>query len=138
MTDDYGHDLTIVDACTYRGQGGSPTAVTMDNPTLDDDARRAVVCAVGTSRVAFVDSDTDSVRFFTMQGELTNNGLGTIAAQAFLLHRRGEVERRGGQQTSGRVFGITAVRRDIGIEVWFDQGSIDVEVAAPERLDATI
>jgi PhzF family phenazine biosynthesis protein len=131
-------DVTIVDACTHRGQGGSPTAVLIDDHTLDDDARRAVVREAGTSHAAFVDTDADTVRFFTTHGELTNCGHGTIAAQAFLLHGSGSTERHGSQRTGGRVFNTTAIQRDNGIEVWFDQGTIELQDTGSEDVDGIL
>ena len=128
--------MTIVDACTYQGKGGSPTAVLLDDGTLDDAARRAVVRDAGTSHAAFVAGD--AVRFFTTHGELTNCGHGTLAAQAFLLHRSGRAEHHGSQRTGGRTFATTAVRRADGIEVWFDQGVIALPAGVPAGLDAIL
>ncbi|GAB3956976.1 hypothetical protein GCM10027614_71010 [Micromonospora vulcania] len=130
MTGNDGHDVTIVDACTRRREGGSPTAVLIDDGTLSDSARRAIVQRVGTSHAAFVDADvgtTPTVRFFTAHGELTNCGHGTIAAQAVLLHRRRIKEHRLRQRTGGRTFDTTAIQRDDGIEVWFDQGPVELQ-----------
>ena len=120
------NDVTLVNACTRRGGGGSPTAVLIDDHTLDDDARRAVARDAGTSHAAFVDvdvdaeTDVDAVRFFTTHRELANCGHGTIAAQAFLLRRRRQAGHHGRQRTGGRTFGTIATQRDHGIEVWFD------------------
>jgi trans-2,3-dihydro-3-hydroxyanthranilate isomerase len=119
----------IVRACTRRGGGGSPTAVLLDDAALTDDGRRAIVQRAGTSHAAFIAVDADgvpAVRFFTTHGELTNCGHGTIAAQALLLRQRGLPEHRGRQRTGGRTFDTTAVRRDDGMEVWFDQGPIEL------------
>lgn len=138
MTGTRRRDVTIVDACTRRGQGGSPTAVLIDDHRLDDDARRAVVRAAGTSHAAFVDTEADAVRFFTTHGELTNCGHGTIAAQAFLLHRSGAADHRGRQRSGGRAFDTTALRRDDGIEVWFDQGVIELHDSDPAGLDGVL
>ncbi|SCE66871.1 phenazine biosynthesis protein PhzF family [Micromonospora coriariae] len=135
MTGNHHRNVTIVDACTHRGHGGSPTAVLIDDHTLGDDARRAVVRDVGTSHAAFVDTEADTVRFFTTHSELTNCGHGTIAAQAFLLHRRGTTKQQGRQRTGGRTFDTTAIQRDDGIEVWFDQGIIDLQNTVSEDLD---
>jgi hypothetical protein len=60
MPGDGGHDLTIVDACTRRGGGGSPTAVLIDHGALSDGARRAIVRRAGTSHAAFVDTGADT------------------------------------------------------------------------------
>jgi len=106
--------MTIVRACTHHGLGGSPTAVLMDDVTLTDSARRAIVRQSGTSHAAFIDIGADTaatVRFFTTSGELTNCGHGTIAAQAVLLDLRQVEECRGQQCTGGRTFDTTAVRR---------------------------
>jgi PhzF family phenazine biosynthesis protein len=132
------HDVTIVDACTLRGRGGSPTAVLIDDPALGDGARRVAVRDAGTSHAAFVDTGTDTVRFFTTHGELTNCGHGTVAAQAFLLRRRGAAEHHGHQRTGGRVLGTTAVECNDGIEVWFDQGLIDLRDDVPAGLDGVL
>ncbi|HEX8627948.1 MAG TPA: PhzF family phenazine biosynthesis isomerase [Catenuloplanes sp.] len=135
MTTAHRGPVTIVDACTQRGHGGSPTAVLIDNPGFTDHARRAVVREAGTSHAAFVDTDTGTVRFCTTQGELTNCGHGTIAAQAFLLHRSRAAEHHGRQRTGGRTFDTTAVQRDGAIEVWFDQGPIELRNGDPTGLD---
>ncbi|MEV4617629.1 PhzF family phenazine biosynthesis isomerase [Asanoa sp. NPDC049573] len=141
MTGSNGHDVTIVDACTRRGEGGSPTAVLADDIALSDSTRRAIVRQAGTSHAAFVDAragTTPTVRFFTAQGELTNCGHGTIAAQAFLLHRRRAREHRARQRTGGRTFDTTAIRRDDGIEVWFDQGTVELQGCAAAGLDGIL
>lgn len=119
--------VVVVNACTRHGQGGSPTAVMIDDATLTDDRRHAIARRTGTSHTAFIDTgtaDTPKVRFFTSAGELANCGHGIIAAQAVLLHRSGAMEHHGRQRTGGRTFATTAVRRHDGIEVWFDQGAI--------------
>jgi PhzF family phenazine biosynthesis protein len=102
---------------------------------LTDDGCRAVVRQAGTSHAAFVDSDTDAVRFFTTHGELTNCGHGTIAAQALLLHHRGAATHRGWQRSGGRILETTAVQRADGIEVWFDQGHIELAGGVPAGLE---
>ncbi|MEU8185415.1 PhzF family phenazine biosynthesis protein [Micromonospora sp. NPDC049047] len=141
MTGSSGHDVTIVDACTRRGEGGSPTAVLIDDIALSDSARRAIVRRAGTSHAAFVDPDagiTPAVRFFTAHGELTNCGHGTIAAQAVLLRRSGAKEHRARQRTGGRTFDTTAVQRDDGIEVWFDQGTVELQGCTAAELDSIL
>jgi PhzF family phenazine biosynthesis protein len=125
-----GSDVTMVDACTRRGRGGSRTAVLIDDAALTDSARRAVVHRAGTSHAAFVDTGTEiapTVRFFTTHGELMNCGHGTIAAQAVLLDRRGARQHQGQQHTGGRTFDTTAIRRSDGIEVWFEQGIVELQ-----------
>lgn len=122
-----GPPIVVVNACTRDGQGGSPTAVVIDDATLTDEDRHATARRTGTSHTAFVDTstaDTPMVRFFTRAGELTNCGHGTIAAQAVLLHRSGATEHHGRQRTAGRTFATTAIRRREGVEVWFEQGII--------------
>ncbi|MET7970965.1 PhzF family phenazine biosynthesis isomerase [Micromonospora sp. NPDC005305] len=114
-----------MNACTRDGEGGSPTAVVIDDATLTDDDHHAIARRTGTSHTAFVDTsaaDTPTVRFFTSAGELTNCGHGIIAAQAVLLHRSDATEHHGSLRTAGRTFATTAIRRQDGIEVWFDQG----------------
>jgi len=131
-----GPPMAVVNACTRDGQGGSPTAVVIDDATLTDGDRHAITCGTGTSHTAFIDTstaDTPTVRFFTSAGELTNCGHGTIAAQAVLLHRSGATEHHGRQRTAGRTFATTAIRRRDGVEVWFDQGII----ALTDHADAT-
>ncbi|MEU8330590.1 PhzF family phenazine biosynthesis protein [Micromonospora sp. NPDC048839] len=141
MTGSNDNDVTIVDACTRRREGGSPTAVLIDDSTLNDSSRRAIVRRAGTSHAAFVDADaetTPTVRFFTAHGELTNCGHGTIAAQAFLLHRRRVQEHRVRQRTGGRTFDTTAIQRDDGIEVWFDQGTVELQGGTAAGLDSIL
>lgn len=124
-----GGRVVVIDACTRDGRGGSPTAVVIDDGTLTDGARRAVVRTAGTSHAAFVGTATGgvpAVRFFTAEGELRNCGHGTIAAQAVLLERDGANYRVGRQHTGGRTFATTAERRPEGIEVWFDQGTVEL------------
>jgi predicted PhzF superfamily epimerase YddE/YHI9 len=64
-------DVTVVDACVRRdGRGGSPTAVTDDDPAATDADRRAVAAAAGTSHAAFLGPGRTPdggrpVRFFT-------------------------------------------------------------------------
>lgn len=122
-------DMTMVDACTRHGRGGSPTVVLIDDASLTDSARCAIVGRAGTSHVAFIDTSTEtapSVRFYTAHGELTNCGHGTIAAQAMLLDRRRTAGQRAQQRTGGRTFATSAFRRRDGIEVWFDQGTVEL------------
>lgn len=122
-------DMTMVDACTRHGRGGSPTAVLIDDASLTDSARCAIVGRAGTSHAAFIDTSTETaptVRFFTAHGELTNCGHGTIAAQAVLLDRRRTARHRLQQRTGGRTLDTSAIRRGDGIEVWFDQGTVEL------------
>lgn len=131
-----GPPVAVVNACTRDGQGGSPTAVVIDDAMLTDDDRHAIARRTGTSHTAFIDTstaDAPMVRFFTSAGELTNCGHGIMAAQAVLLHRSGATEHHGSQRTAGRTFATTAIRRHNGIEVWFDQGVI----ALADYADAT-
>jgi trans-2,3-dihydro-3-hydroxyanthranilate isomerase len=122
-----GPPVTVLAACTRDGQGGSPTAVVLDDAGLTDEDRLAVAGRTGTSHTAFITvGDAPVVRFFTATGELRNCGHGTIAAQAFLLDRNGNARHDGVQRTGGRTFATTAVRRGDGVEVWFDQGVIDL------------
>lgn len=128
-----GPELTVVDACTRDGRGGSPTAVVIDDATLTDDRRRAIARTAGTSHTAFVDtrsSDVPAVRFFTAEGELENCGHGTIAAQAVLLRRSGATRHHGYQRTGSRTFATTAIQHRNGVEVWFDQGIITLSERA--------
>jgi PhzF family phenazine biosynthesis protein len=120
---------TIVDACTLRGRGGSPTAVFDDDPALTDAARRDLVRRAGTSHGAFL--ALPAVRFFTAERELVNCGHGTVAAQAVALHRRGGPRHRTGQRTGGRTLTTSATRHADGIEVWFEQGAVDLRPAGP-------
>ncbi|MEW2143234.1 PhzF family phenazine biosynthesis protein [Micromonospora vinacea] len=141
MTGTDGNEVTIVDACTRRGEGGSPTAVLIDDTALSDSTRRAIVRRAGTSHAAFVDADagaTPTVRFFTAHGELTNCGHGTIAAQAVLLHSRRIREHRSRQRTGGRIFDTIATQRDNGVEVWFDQGPVELQGCTALGLDSIL
>jgi trans-2,3-dihydro-3-hydroxyanthranilate isomerase len=48
-------DVTVADACARRdGRGGSPTAVTDDDPAATDADRHAVAAAASTSHAAFL------------------------------------------------------------------------------------
>jgi trans-2,3-dihydro-3-hydroxyanthranilate isomerase len=130
-----GSQVSVVDACTRNGGGGSPTAVIIDDHTLTDDERSAIARTTGTSHAAFVDTSTSgapTVRFFTTAGELNNCGHGTIAAQAVLLQRRGAHQHQGYQCTGDRTFATTAIRRPDGIEAWFDQGIIELQDCATD------
>ena len=124
-------EVTLVDACARAGRGGSPTAVVIGDQALDDDARKRVAALAGTSHAAFVEEGTDStggrcVRFFTRDAELMGCGHGTVAAQAVLLARSGSAGSVGYQHTGGRTVAVQAVRQPTGIEVWFDQGAVDL------------
>ncbi|WP_435243312.1 PhzF family phenazine biosynthesis protein [Streptomyces cucumeris] len=137
-------DVTVVDACVRRdGRGGSPTAVTDDDPAATDAARRAVAAAAGTSHAAFLGPGRAPdggrpVRFFTATAELSGCGHGTVAAQAVRLTRTalGELNER--QHTGGRTFDTVAIRRPAGIEVWFDQGLVALRHPAPDERAAIV
>jgi trans-2,3-dihydro-3-hydroxyanthranilate isomerase len=132
-------DVTVVDACVRRdGRGGSPTAVTDDDPAATDADRRAVAAAAGTSHAAFLGPGRTPdggwpVRFFTATAELSGCGHGTVAAQAVRLTRTALGELNDRQHTGGRTFDTVAIRRPAGIEVWFDQGLVALRHPAPEE-----
>jgi len=135
--------VVIVDACVRRGVGGSPTAVVEDDGTATDVDRRTVPAHAGTSHAAFLGrapraDGSRPVRFFTTEGELAGCGHGTVAAQAVVLERGGTDELRSRQYTGGRTFEAVAVRRDAGIEVWFDQGIVALRAPAPAERDAIV
>ena len=130
-----------MDACVRDGEGGSPTAVVDDEQSLTDEDRRRVPVEAGTSHAAFLAPaflapdrlapdrlapDGHAVRFFTAGGELAGCGHGTVAAQAVLLHRSGRESLAGRQYTGGRSFEVVATRCGTGIEVWFDQGTVQL------------
>ncbi|MCY1143239.1 PhzF family phenazine biosynthesis isomerase [Actinoplanes sp. Pm04-4] len=131
--------VMVVDACVRRdGRGGSPTAVTDDDPAATDADRRAVVAAAGTSHAAFLGAGRTPdgglpVRFFTATAELPGCGHGTVAAQAVRLTRAGSDELNDRQHTGGRTFETVAIRRPTGIEVWFDQGLIALRDPSPDE-----
>ncbi|MEU3461159.1 PhzF family phenazine biosynthesis isomerase [Streptomyces sp. NPDC006733] len=137
-------EVTVVDACVRRdGRGGSPTAVTDDDPAATDADRRALAAAAGTSHAAFLGPGRAPdggrpVRFFTATAELSGCGHGTVAAQAVWLTRtaRGELHDR--QHTGGRTFDTVAIRRPAGIEVWFDQGLVALRHPAPDERAALV
>ncbi|WP_040808310.1 PhzF family phenazine biosynthesis protein [Nocardia concava] len=137
-------DITVVDACVRRdGRGGSPTAVTDDDPAATDTERRAVAAAVGTSHAAFLGRERTPdggrpVRFFTATAELSGCGHGTVAAQAVRLTRTALGELRDRQHTGGRTFDTVAIRRPAGIEVWFDQGLVALRHPSPPERTAII
>ncbi|HEY8986591.1 MAG TPA: PhzF family phenazine biosynthesis isomerase [Streptomyces sp.] len=132
-------DVTVVDACVRRdGRGGSPTAVTDDDPAATDADRRAVAAAAGTSHAAFLGPGRTPdggrpVRFFTAAAELPGCGHGTVAAQAVRLTRTALDELNDRQHTGGRTFDTVAIRRPTGIEVWFDQGPVTLRHPAPDE-----
>ncbi|MFF0268011.1 PhzF family phenazine biosynthesis protein [Kribbella sp. NPDC004536] len=136
--------VTVVDACVRRdGRGGSPTAVTDDDPTATDPDRRAVAAAAGTSHAAFLGAGRTPdggwpVRFFTATGVLAGCGHGTVAAQAVRLTRTGLGELYDRQHTGGRTFDTVAIRRPAGIEVWFDQGLVALRDPAPDECTAIV
>lgn len=137
-------EVTLVDACVRRdGRGGSPTAVTDDDPAATDADRRAVAAAAGTSHAAFVGPGRTRdgawpVRFFTVAAELPGCGHGTVAAQAVRLTRSGRDELNDRQHTGGRTFDTVAIRRPAGIEVWFDQGLVALRHPAPDERAAIV
>lgn len=108
--------MIVVDSCVRDGAGGSPTAVVVEDGTLSDEERRAIVRASGASHGGFVHGD--DVRFFTAAGELANCGHGAIAVQAVLPQRPLRV--------GGRVLDATVTERPDGVEVWFDQAAIEL------------
>ncbi|WP_330239277.1 PhzF family phenazine biosynthesis protein [Streptomyces sp. NBC_00525] len=137
-------DVTVVDACVRRdGRGGSPTAVTDDDPEATDANRRAVAAAAGTSHAAFLGPGRTPdggrpVRFFTASAELSGCGHGTVAAQAVRLTRTALGELNDRQHTGGRTFDTVAIRRPAGIEVWFDQGLVALRHPAPDERAAIV
>ncbi|MFE6775406.1 PhzF family phenazine biosynthesis protein [Streptomyces sp. NPDC057702] len=137
-------DVTVVDACVRRdGRGGSPTAVTDDDPRATDADRRAVAAASGASHAAFLGPGRAPdgnwpVRFFTATAELSGCGHGTIAAQAVRLARTALAELHDRQRTGGRTFDTVAIRRPAGIEVWFDQGPVALRHPAPDAYAAIL
>ncbi|TCB93378.1 PhzF family phenazine biosynthesis protein [Micromonospora zingiberis] len=137
-----GEQVTVVESCTRDGQGGSPTAVVFDDGTLTEERGCAVVRTAGTSHAAVVSRGSPgavpTVRFFTADRELRNCGHGTIAAQAVLLQRSGDSRHQGQQRTGDRTFATTAVRHRHGVEVWFDQGVIDLRDSAAARDDGIL
>ncbi len=81
---------TIIDACLRDGTGGSPTAVLLDDSSLEDRVRCRVASVIGTSHAVFVpagDRTRVCLRFFTAAGELPACGHGTVAALAFFAMR---------------------------------------------------
>ncbi|MER5781180.1 PhzF family phenazine biosynthesis isomerase [Streptomyces mobaraensis] len=137
-------DVTVVDACVRRdGRGGSPTAVTDDDPAVTDADRRAVAAASGASHAAFLGPVRTPdgglpVRFFTAAAELSGCGHGTVAAQAVRLARTALGEMNDRQHTGGRTFDTVAIRRPAGIEVWFDQGLVALRDPAPDERAAIV
>ncbi|WP_232050283.1 PhzF family phenazine biosynthesis protein [Actinoplanes sp. OR16] len=127
----------------HDGSGGSPTAVSDDDPAMTDADRRAVAAAVGTSHTAFLGPGPTPdggwpVRFFTAATELSGCGHGTVAAQAVRLTRTALGELNDRQRTGGRTFDTFAIRRPTGIEVWFDQGLVALRHPAPDERAAIV
>jgi trans-2,3-dihydro-3-hydroxyanthranilate isomerase len=137
-------DVVLVDACVRRdGRGGSPTAVTDDDPAVTDADRCAVAADAGTSHAAFLGRQRVSdggwpVRFFTATAELSGCGHGTVAAQAVRLARAGLSELSDRQHTGGRTFDTVAIQRAAGIEVWFDQGVVALRTPAAAEQAAIV
>lgn len=143
----FGLATTIVRACVRRGGGGSPTAVVDDRSAATDADRLAIPGLAGTSHAAFLSQEqradeSRTVRFFTSHGELANCGHATIAAHALLLTRSGADELRTRQYSGGRTFEAVAVRRPEGIpqsvEVWFDQGIVELRRPRDDERDAVL
>ncbi|MEV0649799.1 PhzF family phenazine biosynthesis isomerase [Phytomonospora sp. NPDC050363] len=127
--------VTIVNACTRDGSGGSPTAVLRETPMTDERRRRVPVLA-GTSHAVFVAAEGDrvSLRFFTAAGELPACGHGTVAALAWLADNEGCAGFQGTLAAAGREFGGLATWNGDHAEASFDAGRIGLrEPAAGER-----
>jgi PhzF family phenazine biosynthesis protein len=129
--------VTIVNACTRGGEGGSPTALLWEKP-LSDAQRREVPRSAGTSHAVFVSraGDEVSLRFFTAAGELPACGHGTIAALAFLAERDGGTDYR--VHTAARSFSGSARRSPTGIRAEFDPGEVTVRDASSEEREAVL
>ncbi|MFE0699850.1 PhzF family phenazine biosynthesis protein [Streptomyces sp. NPDC058872] len=125
--------MTVVHACVRDGRGGSPTAVLDDGP-FDEDARRRIPRALGTSHAVFVSprggsgdrSGVPSLRFFTSEGELPSCGHGTIAALGYLAARAGGEAHRFSLRTAERAFTGWAVRQGACIRVGFEAGTVEL------------
>lgn len=138
-----GLPVTIVRACLRDGSGGSPTAVLMDGPPLDDGQRRRVPALAGTSHAVFVSAPRSrsggtpvSLRFFTSEGELPACGHGTVAALAFLSAHAGRPVDAGYRTTlhaSGRIFEGWSVPDGTESDTGFEPGPVDLR----EPPDAT-
>ncbi|MFI8826057.1 PhzF family phenazine biosynthesis protein [Streptomyces sp. NPDC053431] len=132
---------TVVRACLRGGAGGSPTAVVMEDDTpgarLDDEQRRRVPAAWGTSHAVYVRraGEVTDLRFFTSEGELPACGHGTVAALALLAAREGgERTYRAALRTGRRVFTGRAERAGDRFTAAFDPGRVVLrEPAAEER-----
>ncbi|MEV7547338.1 PhzF family phenazine biosynthesis isomerase [Streptomyces sp. NPDC089915] len=134
----------IVHACLRDGNGGSPTAVVLDDDRLTDEERRRVPLEHGTSHAVFlrrrpereptVDQPAVHIRFFTSSGELPACGHGTVAALAFLASR---TEDAGGYRallrTSTRTFEGRALREGAYLTAAFDPGPVDLRQASAEE-----
>lgn len=115
----------IVDSCLRGGGGGSPTAVLIDDGTLD---HRSVAAHSKASHTAFVAprpraDGSRAVRFFTAERELSGCGHGTIAVRA-VLGADGERLHIGGRTV------ITDVSSEpSGDVVWFYPGAVIIRPA---------
>ncbi|MEX2986066.1 PhzF family phenazine biosynthesis protein [Streptomyces sp. C36] len=133
-------NVTVVRACVRGGEGGSPTAVVLEDDAAvapGDDERRRIPVAHGTSHAVYVRhvGDTTELRFFTAEGELPACGHGTVAALALLAARHGGAgPYRATLRAGGRDFAGRAERVGELITAAFDPGPVDLrEPTAEER-----
>jgi trans-2,3-dihydro-3-hydroxyanthranilate isomerase len=96
-------------------------------------------CGATGGVVAPRPSPTTTQRRRTRTGtELSGCGHGTVVAQAVRLTRTALGELRDRQHTGGRTFDTVAIRRPVGIEVWFDQGLVALRHPAPDERAAIV
>lgn len=126
-------NVQVVHACQRAGQGGSPTAVLDDEPSLGDAERCAVPRAAGTSHAVFISPAEGlvSVRFFTAEGELPACGHGTVAALTVLAERAGARQYETMLRAGGRTFLGQATGGDGQYEAVFDPGPVELDVPGP-------
>jgi trans-2,3-dihydro-3-hydroxyanthranilate isomerase len=142
-----GPRVTIVSACLREGRGGSPTAV-VDEAPLSDAERRHVPILMGMSHAVFMSVGDDgrghplvSLRFFAAEGELPACGHGTVAALAVLTERgagTGGAEYHATLRAAGRTFQGSGIRKDDGVQAWFDPGPVELREPSPGERDLVL
>ncbi|WP_255517890.1 PhzF family phenazine biosynthesis protein [Kribbella sp. VKM Ac-2566] len=122
-----------MNACQRGWEGGSPTAVVVDDTPLSDSERRAIPIAAGTSHAVFISAESSpevSLRFFTVAGELPACGHGTVAALAVLAERAGQPTYEATLRSGGRMYRGHATGDRGRFQAAFNPGPVELRPAA--------